>query len=145
MLINLNKEHIDALVELESKCFTQDAWSRDMLEDCFKGQNYYCIGYGQTALQGYLIACFNPWEIELLSIGVLQEFRGQKIAYKLMQSLIDFAKQNNKEKIFLEVRKSNLPAINLYTKCNFKPIYERKNYYQGTEDAIIMELCVNEF
>ena len=44
----------------------------------------------------------------------------------------------NAEKVLLEVRESNISAINLYSKCGFKEINRRKNYYDG-EDAIIME------
>jgi ribosomal-protein-alanine N-acetyltransferase len=44
-------------------------------------------------------------------------------------------------KIFLEVRESNSPAIQLYVKKGFDLISRRKNYYpadNGREDALIM-------
>ena len=40
--------------------------------------------------------------------------------------------------ITLEVRKDNIPAINLYKKFNFQEKAIRKGYYQGT-DGILME------
>ena len=55
------------------------------------------------------------------------------------KELIDYLVDNTKsEKLMLEVRESNTSAINLYTKCGFKEIHRRTNYY-GNEDAIIME------
>ena len=63
------------------------------------------------------------------------------IASVLLNRLIDSCKKKNIEKIFLEVRSSNLPAINLYEKFNFIKISTRKNYYTDTnEDALIYML-----
>ena len=45
------------------------------------------------------------------------------------------------KKIFLEVRVSNNPAIELYNKTGFKRVSIRKNYYRlpdGREDALVM-------
>ena len=58
------------------------------------------------------------------------------------KKLIDYLIENTKsEKLMLEVRESNSSAIALYTKCGFKEIHRRKNYY-GNEDAIIMERSI---
>ena len=72
-------------------------------------------------------------EIELIYIYVDEKYRRKGIASILMNEMI---KLNNK-KIILEVRESNLKAISLYEKFNFKKLYIRKKYY-GNEDAIIM-------
>lgn len=42
------------------------------------------------------------------------------------------------EKVILEVRMDNQPAINLYKKHGFKIIHTRKKYYNGI-DAYVME------
>ena len=42
--------------------------------------------------------------------------------------------------VFLEVKRSNLSAINFYKKFNFKEIGLKKKYYSDGEDAIIMRL-----
>ena len=57
-----------------------------------------------------------------------------------MQKMIDYCKQKNISKIFLEVDDKNLPAISLYEKFNFKQIDKRKNYYKNGNSAIIYEL-----
>ncbi len=52
---------------------------------------------------------------------------------------IDELKKNNVKKIFLEVRKSNIPAISLYKKCGFIEIREIVDYYTNPkEDGIMM-------
>ena len=48
-------------------------------------------------------------------------------------------------KMFLEVRRSNLKALNLYESFGFREIGTRKNYYQGSslnEDAVVMALVL---
>jgi len=44
------------------------------------------------------------------------------------------------KKIFLEVRKSNIPAINLYIKCGFIEIREIVEYYSNPKENGIMML-----
>lgn len=74
---------------------------------------------------------------ELNYIFVLEKYRKKGYAKKMMDFFIDYVKNNNCLNITLEVRKSNISAINLYKKFNFKVIADRKNYY-GNEDAIMM-------
>lgn len=75
--------------------------------------------------------------INIVDVFVKEEYRRKCIAFKL----IEFIKKeySNKEKIMLEVRVSNINAINLYKKCGFDIIYKRDNYYKD-EDAYIMEV-----
>jgi len=56
--------------------------------------------------------------------------------------LINFIKDNLKEEqcheVFLEVRKSNKKAKNLYKKLGFQFLTTVKQYYKNGEDAYIM-------
>ena len=56
-----------------------------------------------------------------------------------MKKIIDDCYENKAKYITLEVRVSNIPAINLYEKFGFKSLGVRKGYYQNNnEDALIM-------
>ena len=56
----------------------------------------------------------------------------------LIEFLKAYGKENSFAYIFLEVRKSNAPAIGLYEKCGFEKIGERKNFYDTPkEDAVL--------
>ena len=74
--------------------------------------------------------------IEILGIGVIEEYRMNGIAGELMNELLDFFNKSSYLKIILEVRESNDTAKNLYTKLGFNKISKRKNYYKN-EDADI--------
>ncbi len=56
----------------------------------------------------------------------------------LLENLISFAKKLNIKVITLEVNECNLSAIKLYNKFNFNKVGVRKKYYDGKNDAIIM-------
>ena len=75
---------------------------------------------------------------ELIQIEVLENYRNQKIASKLLTYMIADCQKNHIENITLEVKITNQPAINLYKKFGFKEVAIRKRYYQGI-DAILME------
>jgi ribosomal-protein-alanine N-acetyltransferase len=61
----------------------------------------------------------------------------------LLRRLLDIARWNGAERVFLEVRPSNPLAKNLYESLGFKDIGKRPRYYpakNGREDAIVMVL-----
>ena len=59
---------------------------------------------------------------ELIQIEVLENYRNQKIASKLLTYMIDDCKKKHIENITLEVKITNHPAINLYKKFGFKEV-----------------------
>lgn len=90
---------------------------------------------------GFLVARLisEDYCAELYNIGVDLNFRRQKIGNKLLESFIKHCLGNNLEKIFLEVRESNQPAIEFYLKNNFTVLSKRKKFYTNPiEDAILM-------
>jgi ribosomal-protein-alanine N-acetyltransferase len=80
-------------------------------------------------------------DIHVLNIGVTGRAQRQGLGYRLMNAAEEYAEQTAAKMMFLEVRRSNLKAINLYYKMGFVEIGERKNYYQDAkcaEDALIL-------
>ncbi|EGV08791.1 ribosomal-protein-alanine acetyltransferase [Parvimonas sp. oral taxon 393 str. F0440] len=97
------------------------------------------VAENQKNIVGYIL--FNQIldEAEIYKIVVSKEFRKKQIAFKIVEFLLDELKKNNVKKIFLEVRKSNIPAISLYKKCGFINIREIIDYYTNPkEDGIMM-------
>ena len=71
--------------------------------------------------------------IELEYIWVSLEHRKKGIASKLMDKMFEEDVSN----VTLEVRTSNIQAIQLYKKYGFSIVSTRNNYY-GNEDAYLM-------
>ena len=77
----------------------------------------------------------------LVSIAVLREYRGRGIGSALLAETIRVMRDNYKvDSIFLEVRVSNTPAINLYKKFGFRVVRRIPHYYRDGEDAYVMVL-----
>ena len=73
------------------------------------------------------------------NIGVLPEFRRRGIGAKIVNQLINFSKEKTLSFLSLEVRVSNMAAINLYKSLGFEEVGKRKNFYRlPNEDALIM-------
>lgn len=91
-------------------------------------------------LIGFILISVSAGECHVLNLCVHPIFQGKKFGRKLMVTAMVWVKQRGVEIVYLEVRRSNLRAIWLYRKMNFKQIGERKNYYplaNGSEDALV--------
>ena len=78
------------------------------------------------------------------NIGVLPEFRRRGIGAKIVKELIDYSIEKSLSFLSLEVRVSNLAAINLYKSFGFEEVGKRKNFYRlPNEDALIMTRYFN--
>lgn len=75
--------------------------------------------------------------IEIKYIVVREEYRKQGFGSDLINFLVGYAYGNRCLNITLEVNITNLAAINLYKKHEFKKIGLKEHYY-GDNDAIFM-------
>lgn len=132
-------EHIESIYHIEKTCFG-DPWSENSIREAIHNANHYVIVFFEDdIIKGYAGMYYVCSEGYVNNIAVLPEFRGNKIGSMLMENLVDYSLQNKLEFLSLEVRASNLSAINLYSNFGFKNVGERKNFYvHPSEDAIIM-------
>ncbi|HVP65356.1 MAG TPA: ribosomal protein S18-alanine N-acetyltransferase [candidate division Zixibacteria bacterium] len=91
------------------------------------------------SLVGVLVVLCQAEEWELENIVVAADERQKGIGRELISKLVAEANAGGAEKILLEVRVSNSPAIRLYQSCGFEIWSTRKSYYSNPlEDAIVM-------
>jgi ribosomal-protein-alanine N-acetyltransferase len=91
----------------------------------------------ETAI-GFLVALDGGPEWELENVAVLPAFRRRGAGRALLAVLLRQA-AGHAERILLEVRASNLPAIRLYNLSGFQQLAFRRDYYRNpTEDALIL-------
>jgi [ribosomal protein S18]-alanine N-acetyltransferase len=78
-------------------------------------------------------------EIQLLNLAVRPDFRRQGVGRRLMQFLLQEAREKKGQQIILEVRPSNRKALDLYHSMGFKILHRRPAYYgPDGEDALVM-------
>ena len=124
------------LSNLEQNLFSM-SWDASIIEQKINDKSFkYWIYQNEDKIIGYLGIQFIHHDIEILGIGVLEEYRKKGVATELMDLLISYFETSKYEKIILEVRESNTSAQSLYKKYNFKYFGKRKKYYV-TEDADI--------
>lgn len=81
-------------------------------------------------------------EAEILNIETLPKYRRQGLAASLLAEALAWAIQNQRQAIWLEVRRSNEGALALYAKMGFIRISTRAKYYADGEDALVMKCSV---
>ena len=115
--------------------------SKNILKEDIKNKNYnYLVAKNNDGkIIGYIGISYVLDSADIISIVVHKDYTQKGIATLLLQEIFAFTKENNIQKIMLEVRRSNLPAQKLYEKHGFKQIAIRNNYYDNTEDALIYE------
>ncbi|MBE6681496.1 MAG: ribosomal-protein-alanine N-acetyltransferase [Ruminococcaceae bacterium] len=137
------KEDLGAIAEIE-KLSINPPWSYSAVcsfSECETSRILVAECDGIVA--GYITYSVVLDEVQIANVAVHPEYRRKGIAEKLLTTLSESAKLDNMFIITLEVRQSNEPAINLYTKCGYTEVGKRKNYYKNpAEDAILMNLTL---
>lgn len=105
---------------------------------------YYCL-VNQEQLLGYVALHHILDEASISIVYIGREFRQQGLATELLEFVLNQLSQRQVKNIFLEVRASNRPAIQLYQKAGFDLLTKRKNYYQHpSDDAYIFQKALTK-
>lgn len=88
----------------------------------------------------YILVLIKRRDAKLYSIGVLDAFRGNKIAEKLLKHISCELISLGFERMLLEVRTDNIAAIALYKKIGFSLVKTLNAFYKDGCDAYLMEL-----
>ena len=140
IITRLQPEHANRLISLEYACFER-TWTFVQINRFLNDVKNYAWGIGDCAdtLAGFLLVQGSFKEAEILSCGVLEPFRRQGLAGKLLEFAKQTLPKHDIAELFLEVRASNEPAIALYQKYGFTRTHIRKKYYRfPDEDALLM-------
>jgi len=90
-----------------------------------------------AAMVGFLVARMIVPEIEILNLGVLPSARRRGTGRALLAEALRWGAASGAQKAFLEVRASNLAAIQFYESRGFQMAGRRANYYSApVEDAL---------
>jgi ribosomal-protein-alanine N-acetyltransferase len=102
-----------------------------------------CFGLEDAAgvLAGYGVCRRAADEGEILNLAVAAGARRHGAGRALARTMVAWLEGQGVRRVFLEVRRSNAPAIALYQALGFRITGTRRGYYAGPrEDALVMEL-----
>ena len=98
-----------------------------------------------TQAVGFLVISSVAGVAEIETVFVLEEHRRKGLGRTLCERALQWAAETGSERVLLEVRDSNLRAIELYRALGFMEEGRRLGYYSfPTEDALVMALGVSD-
>jgi [ribosomal protein S18]-alanine N-acetyltransferase len=137
-------DDLDLVMENETRAY-EFPWTRGNFSDCLKaGHECWVLMLGQR-IAGHGIVAVWAGEAHLLNVCVMRDRQGQGHGRSLVTHMLQRARERGAEMVFLEVRPSNIVAIELYRSLGFNEIGLRKDYYPartGYEDAQVMALDI---
>ncbi len=148
---------LDEVIAIEEASFSHPWSRRHFQEELDRGSISRCLVAdtappGLTAISetsgnvvgGYIMAWLVHDEIHITNLAVAPEFRKGGVATALIARLMEDGIREGASLCFLEVRVSNLAALNLYEGLGFRSLGIRKGYYQDGEDAVVMGVELEE-
>jgi len=142
---DLSAEELDLLYEIElfsyGNPWPKDAFRRELklpFSRILVARNNEPVGF---PLMGYLVLWTIRGEAHVLNLAVHPEHRRQGVATALLETGIDASRGVGAEILYLEVRRSNSGAQELYRRFGFKQVGLRPRYYEDNrEDALVLLL-----
>jgi len=139
-ILTFELSHIDEVLKIDNMCFSIP-WSREsfineVLENKFAR---YVVATFDNKIIGYAGMWLIADEAHITNVATHPEYRGIGAASSMFDALLSICKTESITSMTLEVRESNLAALNLYRKYDFIEEGIRKEYYaDNKENAIIM-------
>lgn len=135
---------LDAIVEIEQASFnnpTTREWYEEELrrpDVCF----IYVLRTTDYPVAGFCAFWRVVEQIHINNLAIRPGLRGHGLGSRLLRGVIAEAARLGASTATLEVRRSNLAALRLYTNAGFEQAGIRQNYYtQPVEDALVLRLA----
>lgn len=136
---------VPALARIERDSFASPWSAEDIMRDvAFNDRAYVAVAEIDGELVGYADMWVVAGEAQLFNIAVDPAYRRNTIGGKLLEHMAAIAGRSCRI-MTLEVRRSNIPAIEMYRKKGFRDVGVRKKYYADNgEDAVLMDLDLDD-
>jgi ribosomal-protein-alanine N-acetyltransferase len=141
-------EDLDQVVENELRSY-EFPWGRGIFVDCMKSK-YECwvVCDGDNVIGHGILSAAAAGDAHLLNLCLCRTRQGEGHGRVLADHVIRRARSRGASEVYLEVRTSNVVAIDLYESLGFNEIGVGKNYYpsrKGHEDAMIFALDLSAY
>jgi len=136
-------DDVDDVHALECSVFPHP-WSRaNFVDSLASGYDAWVLrDRDGGALAGYFLLMYAVDEAHLLDVAVAAARHGGGLGRYLLDRIAARAREQRMESILLEVRPSNMRALQVYERYGYTEIGRRKGYYPAhegrREDAIVM-------
>ena len=138
----MREDDLDRVMAIERRAYPFP-WTRGIFRDCLRAGYPAWLHEQPTGAIGYAVLSIAAGEAHILNLCTAPEVQGQGHGRQLLRRVLQQARAHGAQRVFLEVRPSNAPAIALYHGEGFNEIGRRPRYYPaigGREDAIVMAI-----
>jgi len=138
-ICRMQESDLEEVMKIERVSFKLP-WKRSYFLYDMNRPNAYClVAKEENRIIGYSVAWKIEDQIHLANIAVHPQERRKGVGSQLLKAILEIGKEVRCQKIFLEVRKSNIQAQNFYRKFGFVHTLTQKGYYHDGEDALLLE------
>lgn len=140
-ILELLNEDIDAILPLENELYHKPWQKKDYeyeLNDNPFAYYLKLVNKDNQEIMGFIGFWIKFEQAEITKVSIAKKYQGYKLSKLLMADAEQRIRLAECENITLEVRVSNVVAINLYKSCGFNIVATRKKYYENGEDAYLM-------
>jgi len=138
---------VAAVMEIQSSSKEAAQWSRESYEKLLEASTSELAWVAERdgRIVGFIVVRQLTDELEILNLAVAPAARRQETGKALLQHVLAHASAHGVQKVFLEVRASNLTAQRFYAAHGFANAGKRANYYTSpVEDALLLARSVPE-
>ena len=146
---NMEDKDLPQVMEIENSCFLHPWKESDLLYEIHENpvSNVWVIEYSSSAFGLKQIVGFIDYWVTfdsgtICQIAVHPDIQHSGVGSEMMNEVIRDAKVKKVRTLTLEVRESNVKAINFYKKHGFVISHTKPGYYSNGENAIYMILEV---
>jgi ribosomal-protein-alanine N-acetyltransferase len=127
-----------AVGEILSSSPQAAAWTVKSLEQLnIRGELGWVIE-DKKSVAGFLVVRAVVAEAEILNLCIAPEKRRSGLAESLLDVAVAELRRTRVDRLFLEVRESNTPAISFYQKHKFRETGRRPGYYRNPDEAAVL-------
>lgn len=132
------KTDLEVIEKLEIENYP-NPYTLKTLEDIVNNKNFTCNKLVKNkAIIGYFFVLLTIDKLEIIKITVSKAYQGNGYGNLLLTSIIAVAKNNHCDEILLEVNESNIKAVKLYQKYDFKFLSKLEEYYGKQGNGVLM-------
>ena len=128
------------VLEIEKICF-EFPWTEEEFKQCLQQPN--CLGMVaeyENRIVGFVVYETPKNRIFITNIATDPEFQRHGVARQMIQKLLTKMFYQQRHRIIIEIRETNLPALLCFRSLGFRASTVLKNFYEDqSEDAYVLQ------
>ncbi len=141
----VGRGHAKALADLHKGCFAK-GWGALEFESFFERAGVFAaMAYHKDHKPvGFVLCWLIEDQCDLLSMGVLEEYRRDGVGLMLLDYAMENAASLGAKYMMLEVNVNNTAAQTLYESHGFEKFSTRKDYYTNVDGTLADAVCMRK-